>query len=59
VKGKPTTHPTIKTYALCKKLHCLPSQLEEEDLGILDEFQIISNIEEKEKEKQAKKGRNK
>ena len=41
----------LRTYALCCKFHCLPSQLETEDSVLIDSFEIIMDQEGRELKK--------
>jgi len=41
--GTHTKDSRVKTFVLCKMLHCLPSQLEMEDSKTIEEFIIINN----------------
>jgi len=42
--GQPTKHPDVLIYHLCQTLHCLPSELDDEDTSLLERLARIDYI---------------
>ena len=55
--GDPISNPSseLVTYHACKALGCLPSELEEEDAGLISRMILIDSVVNKRQQERAKK----